>query len=156
LLTLTLLLLAGCAAVHRLFADLGTRAEEQSKFRLPASYAKAGNVALADFLEAQKRRVDALADAGVSSPLLPAEPGDAGLDAAEDLAQDVAFARCFLQPEAYDLEISFERSAEAFRVSIIPVPEICLGSEAGALRGGGSEYEIDARSYVVRTSRLLE
>lgn len=95
-------------------------------------------------------------DAGVGALYQPVGTGDAGYDAAEELAHDIAFARCFLQPEAYDLVISFDRPAEAFRVQILPFAEVCMGSEAHALRGGGAEYEIDARTYLVRTWRLLE
>jgi hypothetical protein len=82
--------------------------------------------------------------------------GGAMTDAGRSNDSALAFARCFRQPEAYDLAIRFDAQRAIFDVQILPVPEVCLGEQAGALRGGGAAYEIDAHPYAIQAKRRLE
>ena len=134
--------LPGCAVWSRIFPESPRSGMLASGIKLPGSYGKAAGIALADFFAGEQDTLDEL----LGSP----SPDDAKWQA------DVAFARCWLQPEAYDLYVDFDSARAVFTVLIFPVPEICLGKQGFAMRGGGATYAIDARTYEIVDRKPME
>jgi len=134
--------MSGCALVKRIFTEPPPSPGPVGSIRLPASYAKAAGVALADFFAEEQQSVDAL--------LAAPNPEDPAWKA------NLALARCLVQPEAYDASVEFDDKRAVYSVTIRPIPEVCLGDQGFALHGGGGKYEIDARAYSIAHKQLME
>jgi hypothetical protein len=138
----------GCALIMRPAA----RQIIPGAFRMHGVYARAGAVALNDHIERERREAEAYKAHKIGSESDPDSGVRDDVTAAGSQEQDggtepVALESCFSRPEAYDVEVHFDKKRELYVVAVVPVPEVCLGEQGFAFVGGGAKYLIGAQVF---------
>jgi hypothetical protein len=142
---------AGCGLFNWMRPERQFPGIPADALKVPAAYVQATGVALTDFLDRERREnLRTARDGGGEVATDGGLPADAGVIIAATVDA------CFERPEAYETRVRYNGERGLYEIYILPLPEVCMGEDAWALIGGGARYEIDAASFTILRSSLLE